>query len=185
MNPDITPATDRELAVAVHLAEYEGLKGEQVARIVHRNSLIYATIAAVAATVYAVTAFGPVAALLLPPVTLLLGWTYLADDGMISDLGRYIRLDLSTRVEEETGLRDPFGWEQHHRTLPGRTVRKVVWLVVHLLTFVAPALAAGAAYRLAPTGRGPEWLSVVLGLEMGAALVLAVVFIARADVRGR
>lgn len=177
---DLPPA---EAALAVHIAEYEGLKGEQVARIIHRNSLIYATIAAVAGTVYAVTALGPVAALLLPPVTLLLGWTYLADDSMVSDLGRYIRLDLTMRVEA-AGVQDPFGWERHHRRLPGRTARKVVWLLVNLLVFVAPAVGAVAAYWTV-SGPAVGWLFGTLsGVEGVAAVLLGVTFIARADMRG-
>lgn len=175
---------DQTSATPFLVAEYEGLKGEQVARIVHRNSLIYATIAAVAGTVYAVTTLGPAAALLLPPVTLLLGWTYLADDGMVSDLGRYIRLDLSVQVEQATGVHDPFGWERYHRRLPGRTARKVVWLLVHLLVFVAPAVAAVVAYWTAVDRIGGWLLAIVSGLECAAALLLGVTFIARADLRG-
>lgn len=176
---------DQTAATAFVVAEYEGLKGEQVARIVHRNGLIYSTLAAVAAAVVAVGQIGPAALLLLPPVTLLLGWAYLADDTMVSDLGRYIRLDLSVKAETATGVQDPFGWEKHHRTLPGRTVRKLVWLAVAWLVFIGPVAGAAVAFWVVLGGNGLGWWAdAVLIAEALLAGLLAATFALRADLVG-
>lgn len=175
---------DQTAATAFVVAEYEGLKGEQVARIVHRNGLIYSTLAAIAGAVVAVGQLGVGALLLLPPVTLLLGWAYLADDTMVSDLGRYIRLDLSVKAETATGVQDPFGWEKHHRTLPGRTARKLVWLLVAWLVFIGPVFGAAVGFWVAPGGNGLGWWAdAILAGECLTSGMLAATFAVRAGLK--
>jgi hypothetical protein len=49
-----------------------------------------------------VSARDPGYLLLLPPVSLILGWTYLANDEKISTIGRYIRGECPVR-RPETG----------------------------------------------------------------------------------
>ncbi|WP_346777045.1 hypothetical protein [Streptomyces sp. HNM0575] len=86
------------------MLEYERVKGEQQARIGFRDNLLYATLASMAAVVTAVLQRDGQAALLLllPPVSVLLGWTYLVNDEKISAIGRYVREELSPRLADLT-----------------------------------------------------------------------------------
>lgn len=100
----------------VYLREYEKLKDEQIGRIGFRDNLLYVTVAAYG-TVLAL-ALGdqrnPYGLLVLPWVSLILGWTYLINDQKITAIGRYIRYTL---VENVRGITDApniasiFGWK--------------------------------------------------------------------------
>ena len=84
----------------VYFQEYSKLKEEQAQRIGFRDNLLYVTLA-LFGTVLAF-ALGdkanPYALLVLPWVSLVLGWTYLVNDQKISALGRYIRYTLVEKV---------------------------------------------------------------------------------------
>lgn len=128
------------------LIEYERVKEEQKTRIGFRDNLIYATLASMAGVIAATLNSRGQAnlLLLLPPVSVLLGWTYLVNDEKISAAGQYIRTELASQlaslVPEMTP--PPFGWESFHRSDSRRQVRKVSQLVIDLLTFcVAPVTA--------------------------------------------
>ncbi|WAL98599.1 hypothetical protein [Streptomyces sp. Je 1-369] len=128
----------------VLLVEYEQLKAEQKSRITLRDNLIYAMLAATAAVIAAtIPATGRTALLLLlPPLSVLLGWTYLVNDEKISAIGQYIRTELTpglAAVVEGAGV---FGWEAAHRRDQRRGTRKRLQLAVDLLAFcVSPAAA--------------------------------------------
>src|SRR3954465_5476232 len=130
-------------ASQVLMAEYERLKEEQKVRIGFRDSLIYATLASMAAVITAALAPGAPATLLLllPPVTTLLGWTYLVNDEKVSAIGRYIRDDLGPRLAAEVEA-EVFGWEAAHPSDPHRRSRKILQLSVDLGGFCVPPLAA-------------------------------------------
>ncbi|GHH39997.1 hypothetical protein FHS35_006797 [Streptomyces umbrinus] len=86
------------------MIEYTQVKDEQKARIGFRDNLLYATFAAMAAVI-AATLQGPVRVgllLLLPPVCLVLGWTYLVNDEKISAIGRYVSTELAPRLAAVT-----------------------------------------------------------------------------------
>jgi len=125
--------------------EYEQLKQEQRNRIGVRDNLIYATLGSMAVVIAAaLQAKGPANLLLmLPPVTIVLGWTYLVNDEKVSAIGRYIRTELAPRLAVLTGDGEQvFGWEAAHRTGARRLSRKALQLTVDLGTFGVPALAA-------------------------------------------
>ncbi len=130
-------------ALAAHLAEYQALKSEQTDRIGRRDSLVYANLAATAAAGYAALQ-GNLPALLLavPVVGILLGWTYLANDLMVTAIGGYIRREMAPRVAEVAGDPAPFGWESEHAGDTRRGQRKVIQLGVDVVTFVGPGLVA-------------------------------------------
>ena len=90
----------------VYLQEYSKLKDEQAQRIGFRDNLLYVTLA-VFGTVLAF-ALGDkanlYALLVLPWVSLVLGWTYLVNDQKISAIGQYIRYTLVEKVSELTGI---------------------------------------------------------------------------------
>jgi hypothetical protein len=156
---------DAGQALELMLAEYANLKDEQRQRIAARNQLPYLTIGAIAGVLAATfTAHQGALLLLLPPVTIILGWNYLVGDERVTALGRYIGDALAPAMADLAGHTAPplFGWETIHRSDPRRDARKVGWLAVDLLTFaVTPAAAIIAASASANVG---VVLAVVVGL---------------------
>jgi hypothetical protein len=137
---------DNEITAArLLLTEYEHIKDEQKARVGFRDNLQYGTLASMGAVIAAaLSARGQASLLLLlPPVSVLLGWTYLVNDEKISAIGRYIRTEIAPRLADLTAIGSPvFGWEAAHRADPRRQARKVLQLAVDLSTFcVAPFVA--------------------------------------------
>ncbi|MET9685211.1 hypothetical protein [Streptomyces coeruleorubidus] len=132
------------------LAEYQTVKDEQKARIGFRDNLLYVTLA-VAAAVIAAAAQAKQASMLLalPPVCVVLGWTYLVNDEKISAIGYYVRDDLGPRLAElaaHGGGFTTFGWEAYHRSDTRRRSRKATQTVVDLTAFCGVPLAALAVF---------------------------------------
>ncbi|MDQ1048692.1 hypothetical protein [Streptomyces sp. V4I2] len=156
------------------LAEYQSVKDEQKARIGFRDNLLYVTLAVVAAVI-AATAQAKQASMLLalPPVCVVLGWTYLVNDEKISAIGAYVREDLGPRLAalaEPGGGFEAFGWETAHRGDARRRSRKVVQTVVDLTAFCAVPLAALVVFWVDGDGEGGGLLvalSVVEALAVG------------------
>lgn len=102
---DADDATDAA-RISLLVAEYERIKDEQKSRIGFRDNLIYVTLASMAGVIAA--ALQPRGhsglLLLLPPASLVLGWTYLVNDEKISAIGRYIRTDLGPRLAEVAAI---------------------------------------------------------------------------------
>ncbi|MCH6163242.1 hypothetical protein [Streptomyces marispadix] len=172
------------------VAEYEQIKSEQRSRIGFRDNLLYATLASMGAVIAAVVRRDGQTELLLllPPVSVLLGWTYLVNDEKISAIGRYIREELAPRLlvlTDERGEGDerlqPFGWEVAHRGDARRAPRKYLQLGVDLLTFcVAPVAAVVVFWAAEP--RSMALIAVSLA-ELAAVAVLAVQITVYADLR--
>ncbi|WP_045744941.1 hypothetical protein [Actinoplanes rectilineatus] len=166
------------------LAEYEQLKAEQRARIGLRDNLIYVTLAAYAAIAVAtLTAPGQERLLLiLPFAATVLGWTHLVNDEKISALGRYVRSDLTTRLETLRPETAPvFAWETTHRADRRRVPRRYLQTAVDLATFNLPAVVAVAVYWASGIDSGP-----LLGaslVELAATGVLAWQRVLYADLR--
>ncbi|MFF3610830.1 hypothetical protein [Streptomyces sp. NPDC002580] len=156
------------------LIEYAQVKDEQRARIGFRDNLLYATLAAVTAVV-AATLQSPMRAgllLILPPVCLVLGWTYLVNDEKISAIGRYVSTELTHRLAAVTPERQEcFGWEVAHRSDGRRRSRKVLQLLVDLLTFCGASLAALTVFWT--TGPVSPALLALSLVECAAVVVLA------------
>jgi hypothetical protein len=159
---------DDELA----LAEYQQVKSEQVARINTRDNLIYVTLVAIAGTLTIThSAHSRGYLLLVPAVTFVLGWTYLANDQMITAIGRYVR--------EHPALA-AMRWETDHPADRRRRSRKVIQLAVDLATFCGSAAAALTGFWLAPSPQPPV-LVLASAAEAAAAGVLAYQFTACSD----
>ncbi len=76
----------------VYLQEYSALKEEQKSRIGFRDNLLYVNLAAVGA-IFSFALNKPdnkYALLVLPLVSVILGWTYLVNDQKNSAIGQYI-----------------------------------------------------------------------------------------------
>ncbi|MEU9191186.1 hypothetical protein AB0D14_43215 [Streptomyces sp. NPDC048484] len=174
------------------LIEYAQVKDEQKARIGFRDNLLYATLAAMAAVIAAALQ-GPARVallLLLPPVCLILGWTYLVNDQKISAIGRYVSTELTPRLAAVTPFRQGefgpgafgsgvFGWEVAHRSDRRRRSRKWLQLFVDLLTFCGASLAALTVFWVA--GRTSAALLAVSLVECAAVVALAVQISVYAD----
>ncbi|MFF4545163.1 hypothetical protein [Streptomyces sp. NPDC001435] len=165
------------------LIEYQTVKDEQKTRIGFRDNLLYVTLTVVAAVIAASAQAGQSAMLLaLPPVCVVLGWTYLVNDQKISAIGRYVREDLGPRLarlarSEEVGgsgasgeIAGVFGWERVHRGDRRRRSRKAVQCVIDLLAFCLVPLAGLTVYWTG--GQGSGGLLVVSVVEALAVVGL-------------
>ncbi|MFI9762137.1 hypothetical protein ACIHFB_29895 [Streptomyces sp. NPDC051963] len=166
------------------LAEYQSVKDEQKARIGFRDNLLYVTLAVVAAVIAAAAQAEQASMLLaLPPVCVVLGWTYLVNDDKISAIGAYVREDLGPRLAalaEPGGVFQAFAWETGHRGDPRRRSRKAIQLAVDLTAFCAVPFAALVVFWAGGTsGALLVVLSVVEALAV-AGLGTQVVLYARA-----
>lgn len=167
------------------VAEYERLKDEQRQRINVRDNLVYATLAANAAVVAAaLQAHGHAnLLLLLAPVSVALGWTYLVNDDKVSAIGRYIRTDLTPRLSGLAGDSTViFGWEPAHRQDKRRSTRKYLQLAADLSIFCLPPVAAIVIYLV----NGP-WTAAFITisvLEAAAVILLAAQIVSYADLSG-
>ncbi|MEU5365478.1 hypothetical protein ABZ354_18735 [Streptomyces sp. NPDC005925] len=129
------------------LAEYQTVKDEQKARIGFRDNLLYVTLAVVAAVIAAAAqAEQPAMLLALPPVCVVLGWTYLVNDEKITAIGHYVRDQLGPRLARHAAAADDafptFGWEAYHRGDTRRRSRKTIQAVIDLTAFCGVPLAA-------------------------------------------
>ncbi|MFJ8142540.1 hypothetical protein [Streptomyces sp. NPDC096013] len=165
------------------LAEYHSIKDEQKARIGFRDNLLYVTLGVVAAVIAAAAQAKQASMLLaLPPVCVVLGWTYLVNDQKISAIGAYVRDELGPRLAvlaQPGGGFQPFGWETAHRGDRRRGSRKAVQIAVDLTAFCVVPLAALGVFWV-DAGSGP--LVAISGLEAltVAGLAWQVVWYAKA-----
>ena len=179
----------------VYLQEYGKLKDEQAQRIGFRDNLIYFTIGVFGG----ILAFAlgekanPDALLVLPWVSLILGWTYLVNDEKTTEIGRYIRYKLVKKVSELTGKADEgveevesiFGWEIAHRSDRLRKRRKIEQLIVDEITFVFSGIAALLAFwYLVPQS---HWtVTILCSIELVLLAILGVEIFIYADLaKGR
>jgi fatty acid desaturase len=159
------------------LAEYQSVKDEQKARIGFRDNLLYVTLAVVAAVIAAAAQARQASMLLaLPPVCVVLGWTYLVNDQKISAIGAYVRGELGPRLARLAGEESVFRWESFHRGDARRVARKVTQLVVDLLAFCVVPLSALAVYWAGDVSRGLLIISVVEALVVIGLAVQVVVY---------
>ena len=170
------------------LAEYQSVQDEQKARIGFRDNLLYVTLAVVAAVAAASAQSGQTSMLLaLPPVCVVLGWTYLVNDEKISAIGAYVRGDLGPRLADLARIEHSaaFGWERAHRADTRRTSRKAIQCGVDLLAFCVVPLAGLVVYWAGgQVGRGLLVLSVLEALVV-VGLAVQVVLYARVFGSGR
>ena len=166
------------------LAEYQSIKDEQKARIGFRDNLLYVTLGVVAAVIAAAAQAKQASMLLaLPPVCVVLGWTYLVNDQKISAIGAYVRGELGPRLAalaQPGGGFEAFGWETAHRGDARRKSRKAVQTLVDLTAFCAVPLAALVVFWADGDGGGLLVSLSVLEALAVAGLASQVVWYAKA-----
>lgn len=132
---------EQQQMIEIVFQEYNKLKDEQIQRIGFRDNLLYVTLGVFGG----VLAFAlgkenndPHGLLVLPWVSLILGWSYLINDEKITAIGKYIRHNLVARVHElaansdleavnadrESIRESIFAWEIAHRSDKRRKRRK-------------------------------------------------------------
>ncbi len=173
------PDTGNAGQVDVLRDELKVLKDEQRDRIRARDNLIYSVIVAIAAVAGGTRLAGAAVPLLLPPIALALGWTYLVNDQKVTAIGRYLRTDLAPRLSALVGA-DVLRWETAHRSDHRRRQRKGIQLGVDLVVFVLPAAAAIGWYWT--SGHASPVLLAVSVVEAVAVLVAAWQVIAYAEI---
>lgn len=158
--------TEKETKLDVHLREYDKCKVEQMARIAFRDNLVYVTLAAYGGVVGFAAKDNHLALLVLPWVSLVLGWGYLVNDEKVSALGRYIRIDLTSQIAgllQATSPEELFAWEIAHRNDKRRKRRKLEQLAIDLICFVFSGFAALIAFWFLDTGSMPLLKYVAIG----------------------
>jgi hypothetical protein len=121
--------------------ERSALKTEQLERIKQRDNFLNLNIIAVG-VVAAIAVQGQrqaAAWLVVPWVTLVLGWAYLSNDDKVTALGQHVRASLDPQTAERS-------WEVSEKGLLPPPVRRLADAVVFLLSFVIPTPVALAMY---------------------------------------
>lgn len=155
------------------LSEYVQIKNEQAQRIATRDNLIYATLVALAGAVAVVLqSRDPALLLVVPPVCVVLGWTYYRNDSKITEIRAYVLGVLGPECTRLLGASVvAFGWERQHRARPDNRGSTAVQLAVDLMLFCGSGSASLLVYWSRPTPPSP-FLVVSIGEGLGV-LVLA------------
>jgi hypothetical protein len=179
-----------DITLKIWLAEYDKLKAEQTQRIGFRDNLLYVTLG-LFGVIIPTAISSPTnyhALLVIPWVSLILGWTYLINDEKISAISRYIRLTLVEKIKQKTGQADIeslFGWEIAHRSDPRRSRRKIEQLAIDELTFVISGIVALLVFFLL-VPKAALAVYILGGFELILLLVLGWEIIIYADLaKGR
>jgi hypothetical protein len=159
------------------IVEYQTVKDEQKTRIGFRDNLLYVTLTVLAAVIAATAqARQPAMLLALPPVCVVLGWTYLVNDEKISAIGAYVRGDLGPRLARLAGAEKVFDWEVAHRSDARRRSRKTIQCGIDLLAFCVVPFSGLLVYWVSGrTSPGLVVLSVVEAITvvgLGVQVVL-------------
>ncbi|MDG4826136.1 hypothetical protein O7635_30170 [Asanoa sp. WMMD1127] len=150
------------------LLEYQQLKEEQRQRIASRDHLLYGTLGATGAVGAAALQAGTsTILLLLPVVSVVLGWTYASTDRKVSQIGRYIEHVLAPEL---TTTADTFGWETDHRRRAGYRLHKRIQVAVTLLVFCGPTMASLVANADNALSSPPLLASATAGLLATAVI---------------
>jgi hypothetical protein len=179
---------DKSIEIALH--EYDRLAAECVARIGYRDNLIYVTLATYGAIIAFVlhnseaptpsgmSVFG---LLVLPWVSLILGWSYLTNDLKISEIGNYIRRDLEPRLKSanDNSTTKIFGYDYAHGLERHRKARKRIQFLIDELTFAFSGAGAMVTFMTLV----PERSCAINALCAFEATLLAGLFFAFAAYR--
>lgn len=124
------------------LTEYRVLKSEQLARIKRRDNIIYVLLGTVGTLFsFAIIHTDTYVVAIVPMISFVLCWLYLANERKIAEISTYISEDLSEKLSNLMGKEDVFYWEPKHKTYSGRKMRKMIQYAVGLLVFLLPRLS--------------------------------------------
>lgn len=139
--------------IEILLEEYKTLKSEQLSRIKTRDTLIFISLG-VFGTLFSYVMSGEysnirtIVLLVIPIISFILAWTYVANDEKVSHIGKYIRFKLvpELRKHSEKDESIVLQWEFEHRSDTKRSWRKILQVISDLLTFVLPSVVSVGTY---------------------------------------
>mgnify|MGYP000203381263 CR=1 FL=1 len=176
--------SEKELALSVHLAEYEQLKLEQTHRIGVRDNLIYVMLTVFGTIVsYSLTAPEHYHALLiLPWAALVLGWTYLLNDKKVSEIRDYIRTILIEKINKNinSNTSEILRWEHFSAENNFRGLKKYFQLIINLIIFCFSGMTGLVLYLTKVSVLNNTMITIML-LGATAMLTLALWFIFYSD----
>ncbi len=196
-SPSQPNGQDQLFVYETFMREYTALKTEQSARIGFRDNLLYVQLAAVGAVFAFATGRDSYSdsLLVIPWLSIILGWTYVVNDHHVSRLGKFVREDLHTRMREffpqlPEGI---FNWELFHRSdklstlkgsqkLAAREIRKPIQFLIDWLTFVASGAVAIVIFFSRSQGVSSLEYSLVV-VEVSLLVLLSVAFWIYADMQ--
>ena len=134
------------------LKEYEVLKSEQLERIKHRDNIIYVLLGAVGTLFsFAIIHSATYVVAIVPMISFVLCWLYLANDRKISEIATYINDNLVQKLSSLLNSNvNIFNWETEHKKYKGRKIRKLIQFIVDILVFAFPALAGMLMVSIEP-----------------------------------
>ena len=128
--------------------------------------------------------------LIAPWICVILGWTYLVNDDKISTIGRYLREDLTTKINTILNIENDesvnenhkniLGWETFHRSDNRRKRRKFEQFFIDQITFVLSGLTALVYFWLSVNNKSIP-IKIICGLELFLLLFLAIEICLYAD----
>lgn len=151
---------------AALLAEYTALKAEQTQRLVLRDNCFYVSITANAAIIAAYTQQqtpNPQTLLYIPLISTLLFFVYASNDGMITQIRRYIVTNIVPKLSDSSEQQSAaiLGWEylRRRRTI-ARILSKLSRLFAVWFTFSGASIVAliAAMPPLQDIGQNGLWL---------------------------
>jgi hypothetical protein len=168
--------------IDVHLIEFDKIKAEQFGRIGFRDNLVYITLVAYGAIGSFAIQDNHLALLILPWVSLILGWNYLVNDEKVSAIGRYVRHQLAAKIASNLGASrdDILGWEVEHRSDSRRFRRKVEQLIIDEVIFVFSGIAAVIGFWFMDSDANIG-LRIISALELLMLCALGIEIIVYAD----
>lgn len=161
-----------------YFKEYEKLKDEQQKRIAFRDQMIYITLGVIGA-VFSFALENPeynYALLVLPFISITLGWTYLANDEKISSIGKYLKEKLIPKIGKDLKT-----WEDNLKTDKSRKARKWIQLFVDLAIFCFSGLISILSFFLVRENISTS-LWILIGAEIFFFVFLFFQFIKYADI---
>lgn len=157
--------------------EYDKLKAEQIDRIGRRDNLLYGNLTATAAAVFGAMQAGRTLLLAVPVVGIVLGWNYVTNDRIITDIARYLRTVLAAAAAAAADQAAPLAWESYRHGLNGIATRKKIQLAVDIGAFTIPGYVT---IMVAEVG-GPWWVIPIGIAETFCLLLLTIQFLVTAQ----
>src|SRR5579871_4940077 len=166
-------------SLEIYKAEYDRLKAEQTQRIQFRDNLLMAHLTVVGAVIGFIVAnsANPLIAyayLIIPWTSSIIGWTYLNNDILISNIRDYLRDELSPILVKNHRVAHPFGWEHQIGSKRLWHLRKAAQLFMDATTFSFPAISALVRLHYVTPPHGHKSFGFLYAID---ALITALLFL--------
>lgn len=178
------------------------LKSVQTERIKLRDQLLYFNLLAIGGLGSIAIKSNPIieALLILPFITFVLGWTYIANDRKVTQINRYLRIylrgsiskivgkvpknndcefsDINADYEKKDASRI-LGWEVFVKLTESRTYRKAIQTAVEIVSFICSGFVSILAFvLLAKTTPVGAYHITAIAVDTLLLLILTIAFIA-------